>query len=211
MAADSRQGASHAARRKSPFSQGQNRPRRLGFWGFCVIQKSTAAAGALARPQRLPHPARARRMALFFLRANSAPRKTPLSHGFRGLAAIKAVAKKTGFAALADAKAGLPGGWRPAFRTCSKPVREGCNRQSGKACAGRRWRLACAGCALNAPWACPGCVPQAARITPFLRANSRPRKRLYRTVLRAWLLSKRERKKLVFGRIQPWRGKQKGA
>ena len=210
MAADSRQGASHAARRKSPFSRGQNRPRRLGLLGFCVIQKSTAAAGALARPQRPPHPARARRMALFFRERIQAPKKRSVAR-FQGLGCYQSGSEKTGFWGVADAKAGLPGGWRLAFRTCYKPVREGRNRQSGKARAGRRWRLACAGCALNAPWACPGCVPQAARITPFLRANSRPRKRLYRTVLRVWLLSKRERKKLVFGRIQPWRGKQKGA
>ena len=184
MAADSRQGASHAARRKSPFSQGQNRPRRLGFWGFCVIQKSTAAAGALARPQRPPHPPAPGAWRSFFESEFSPPENAPVAR-FQGLGCYQSGSEKTGFAALADAKAGLPGGWRPAFRTCSKPVREGCNRQSGKACAGRRWRLACAGCALNAPWACPGCVSQAARITPFLRANSRPRKRLYRTVLRA--------------------------
>ena len=66
MAADSRQGACHAARRKSPISRGQNRPAVRFLGGFCVIQKGAAAAGALARPQRPANPARARRMALFF-------------------------------------------------------------------------------------------------------------------------------------------------
>ena len=145
----------------------------------------------------------------FFESEFSPPENAPVAR-FQGLGCYQSGSEKTGFAALADAKADLPGGWRPAFRTCSKPVREGCNRQSGKACAGRRWRLACAGCALNAPWACPGCVPQAARITPFLRANSRPRKRLYRTVLRVWLLSKRERKSLFLGVFSLGEANKKG-
>ena len=56
---------------------------------------------------------------------------------------------------------------------------------------------------MGGPWA---------RFTPFSGANSRPRKRLHRTVFRAWLLSKQERKKRRFlGRGQRQNGSRPGA
>ena len=180
-----------------PFPKGKTAPPS-GFWGLLRDSKRRRCGGCACKAAAPGQPRPRQAHGALFLRANSGPPKRPC-RTVSGAWLLSKQERKTGFWGVADAKAGLPDGLRPAFSTCPKPVREGRNRQSGKARAGRRWRLACAGCALNAPWACPGCAPQAARFTLFLRANSRPQKRPCRTVFRVWLLSKRERKKLAFG------------
>ena len=120
--------------------------------------------------------------------------KTPPSHGFRGLAAIKAVAE-SGEGLRGVAGSGKPAQEQFAAGLLRPEIHSEMDCGRGAKPASSRPSPAPAPTTAKATAKSPSRPAQSslafAPFAPFLRANSRPRKRLHRTVSGAWLLSKR--------------------
>ena len=139
-------------RAQSPIRQGPRRaPLAAGLRRLC-------AECALGMPRMRPA---SRAHHSFFESKFKAP-KTPLSHGFAGLVAIKARAKKACFWAY-------PALERQTKRGLKRPLPCGLAgwaaiaavaHEKKRLANARRWRLACASCALNVLCACSEHIPK---------------------------------------------------
>ena len=118
--------------------------------------------------------------------------KTPPSHGFSGFVDIKAVAKSgEGFGARLAAGNQPTGRLQRVCRCLEIRSEVACGRGARLVLSRPRPAPATTTATAKSPSQPAQSSPAFASFTPFLRANSRPQKRPYRTVSGAWLLSKR--------------------